>query len=183
MEWFTADLHLGHKRIVELCYRPFATVEEMDTVLIDNINGVVMPNDTLYILGDFVLSSGRILEHFNAINCKHTFFLKGNHDEKALKKLAQLRLSPCPVFENQIVERNFIIDGEKQKIVMSHYPIRAWNKSVHAVWHLFGHEHGMMPPHGLSFDVGVDTNNYMPYSLEDIARKMATMSREFVIDP
>jgi len=48
---------------------------------------------------------------------------------------------------------------------------------------LFGHEHGMMPPHGLSFDVGVDTNNYMPYSLEDIARKMATMSREFVIDP
>jgi len=183
MEWFTADLHLGHKRIVELCYRPFATVEEMDDALIYNINSVVGVKDTLYHLGDFALGSKHIIEGYKQLKCKNVVFLKGNHDKDALKKVGLLGLPNFCVLENQILERNFFIDNQKQKIIMSHYPMRAWNKSVHGVWHLFGHEHGMLPPHGLSFDVGVDTNNYMPYSLEDIARKMATMSREFVIDP
>ena len=32
--FFTADLHLGHKNILEYCNRPFANVKEMDEALI-----------------------------------------------------------------------------------------------------------------------------------------------------
>lgn len=42
-------------------------------------------------------------------------------------------------------------------------------------WHLYGHSHGNLPddPNSLSFDVGVDTNNFKPYSLKDVERIMA----------
>jgi len=43
--WFTADLHLGHRNIIEYCNRPFADVDEMNRALIANWNQVV---------GDFV---------------------------------------------------------------------------------------------------------------------------------
>ena len=183
MEWFTSDLHLGHKRIVELCYRPFATVEEMNQGLIDNINSVVGIKDTLYHLGDFSLRSNHAIEGIKLLKCKNIVFLKGNHDKDILKKLALLNLPNCSILENQLLERKFFINNNTERIVMCHYAMRSWNQSYRGAWHLYGHHHGNIPAHGLSFDVGVDTNNYMPYSLEDVARKMATMSREFVIDP
>ena len=71
------------------------------------------------------------------------------------------------------------LDG--QLIVLCHYSMRKWNKSHYGSWHLYGHSHGNLPPLGLSFDVGVDTNDYYPYSLDDVSNKMKTLSREFVI--
>lgn len=34
MTFFTSDLHLGHRNIIRLCGRPFASLEEMDEALI-----------------------------------------------------------------------------------------------------------------------------------------------------
>ena len=52
--WFTADTHLGHRRILEYCKRPFSCVEEMDEVIVENINSLVKPNDMLIHLGSIV---------------------------------------------------------------------------------------------------------------------------------
>ena len=58
MNYFTSDLHLGHRNIIRLCNRPFATIEEMDETLIRNWNAKVTNGDTVYILGDFCYKGG-----------------------------------------------------------------------------------------------------------------------------
>lgn len=30
MVFFTSDLHLGHRNIIQLCNRPFSSIDEMD---------------------------------------------------------------------------------------------------------------------------------------------------------
>ena len=49
MIWFTSDLHLGHRAVINFQDRPFGTVEEMNEALIKNWNFLVAKNDTVYI--------------------------------------------------------------------------------------------------------------------------------------
>ena len=56
MIYFTSDLHLGHRGIIEMQNRPFENIQEMNQVLIRNYNAVVHKNDTVYILGDIYFS-------------------------------------------------------------------------------------------------------------------------------
>ena len=52
MVYFTADMHFGHRALINMQNCPFESVEEMDCVLLQNFNSVVHKNDTVYILGD-----------------------------------------------------------------------------------------------------------------------------------
>ena len=78
--WFTADLHLGHARIVELCGRPFADVGEMNEAIIARWNERVQPGDRVFVLGDVAL--GRIAETLPLITRLHgdKLLVPGNHD-------------------------------------------------------------------------------------------------------
>jgi calcineurin-like phosphoesterase family protein len=40
---------------------------------------------------------------------------------------------------------------------------------------IVGNSHGKLESYGLSFDVGVDTNDFYPYSLDDVENKMKTL--------
>ena len=51
--FFIADLHFNHKRIIEICNRPFKDIYNMNTSLINNWNSVVNREDTVFVLGDF----------------------------------------------------------------------------------------------------------------------------------
>lgn len=55
--FFTSDLHLGHKRIIDLCQRPFESVEEMNHEIVVRWNLTVTPDDTVYILGDLAMGT------------------------------------------------------------------------------------------------------------------------------
>jgi calcineurin-like phosphoesterase family protein len=59
-----------------------------------------------------------------------------------------------------------------QYIWCSHYAHRVWNLSHHGSWHIYGHSHGSLPPIGLSWDVGVDNNNYFPVSFDQLSEIM-----------
>lgn len=51
MVYFTADMHFGHRAIINMQSRPFESVEEMNRVLLQNFNSVVHKDDTVFILG------------------------------------------------------------------------------------------------------------------------------------
>jgi len=172
--WFSADFHLNHSKILQYANRPQATVEEMNEEIIDNWNRAVGKKDEGFLLGDFAF--GNPSKFYDRLNGA-VYLVPGSHD----KQLKQLNRAVSPVLP-ALTERKFVYDGKEILIVMCHYAMRKWNKSHYGSWHLWGHSHGNLPPLGLSFDVGVDTNNFFPYSLDDVVAKMKTLSREFVLE-
>lgn len=108
MNYFTSDLHLGHRNIIRLCNRPFATIEEMDETLIRNWNAKVTNGDTVYILGDLLFRNEKPAEEYlkQLKGKKHPII--GNHDRDWVKK--------CNLedFFESVNNLHFISDGKRQ---------------------------------------------------------------------
>lgn len=117
MNYFTADLHFGHKSIIKYEGRPFSNVKEMDEKLIENWNNRVKDRDKIFILGDFTLSLNEkyitsILEQLKG----KKILIQGNHDYFAdktkFKKYFEL-ITPYYKFH----------DSQKRRMILCHYPI------------------------------------------------------------
>ena len=54
--WFTADQHFGHANIIKFAKRPFASVEEIDEVMIARCNARDHHSDTESHVGDFAFA-------------------------------------------------------------------------------------------------------------------------------
>jgi calcineurin-like phosphoesterase family protein len=162
--FFTSDLHFDHANIIKYCNRPFSSVEEMRETLIKNYNKVVKPNDTVYNLGDVSMKANyeQLAHFFSRLNGAH-IILRGNHDSD--KHFIELAKNGIIQSYNEAIGAS--ING--QYIWMSHYAHRVWNLSHRGSWHIYGHSHGSLPPYGLSYDVGVDGNNYAPVSFDQLA--------------
>ena len=178
MIYFTADCHLGHKRIIQYCNRPFTEVHEMNKTILDNINKVVKQDDTLYILGDFCFRGKKPLDYRLRINCRDVHLLLGNHD----------RRKDFYIDENTVDMNGFssVQDVKEiihcnQRIFLSHYSHRVWAASHKGSWHLFGHSHAKFDKEDrvsnrLTLDVGVDnTINYnkpfgQPWSFKELQK-------------
>jgi calcineurin-like phosphoesterase family protein len=165
---FTSDTHWSHKNI--LAYQPnrsiFKDIADHDEQLIDRWNSKVGVEDTVWHLGDFALSGiNRINEIAWKLNGKINLIL-GNHDDAKL-------LEKTNRFDSIQDVKMITING--QKIFLSHYAHRVWDKSHRGVLHLYGHSHGSLPddPNSLSFDVGVDCHNFYPLSFEEVTSIMA----------
>lgn len=157
---YTSDTHFGHENIIKYCARPFANKDEMDRELVKLWNTKVAPDDEVYHLGDFSFgSSADVIRIRKQLNGK-IYLIKGNHEKPALNAWA------CFDWIKDVYE---VKDGN-QRIWLSHYAHRVWNKSHHGVWHLYGHSHGTLPddPNSLSIDIGVDCHNFEPLTKEEI---------------
>ena len=164
MYFFTSDQHFSHKNIIKYSNRPFSSVEEMDSEIIRRHNEVVSDADVVVHAGDFSMIKDTKLVYKNYISkLKGTnIFLKGSHDYWLQKGI-------------QIWEKR--IDGIY--VVVCHYAMRVWPKSHYGAYHLYGHSHNRLGSYGKSFDVGVDGNNFYPYSFEDVKNKMNTLPDNF----
>lgn len=90
MKYYSADLHMDHARIIDLCNRPFKDVVEMQNTIVEKWNAKVTDADDVYILGDFCFGVSASLEFIGKLNgTKH--FITGNHDDKAMKKLVAMK--------------------------------------------------------------------------------------------
>lgn len=170
MIYFTSDLHFGHKNIIKYCNRPFKDVEDMNSKLIANWNSVVDHKDTVYILGDFAFMPKDAAAAVFSSLYGHKAIVPGNHDSRDNLKA----YSQYGIVLDMLHEMDVVVEDEKIHFVLCHYAMRVWNKSHHGAIHLYGHSHGSLPedPHSLSCDVGVDSWDYKPVSMDDILVKM-----------
>ena len=167
--FFSSDYHFFHKNVIKYCNRPFIDVEEMNETMISRHNELVKPNDTIYMLGDiaFVKNINDAVDVLGRMN-GNKILISGNHDAHNLK---HKEFRDCFSKISPLLEIK--VDG--QMIVLCHYSMNVWNKSHHKSFHLYGHSHGSMPDNinSLSFDVGVDTNNFYPYTYQQVKERMS----------
>jgi calcineurin-like phosphoesterase family protein len=169
--FFTSDTHFGHEPIIRLGKRPFASVEEMDQLLIERWNERVGPDDTVYHLGDFCYRSARSIADYRRELNGTIHLIKGNHDT--------LSEADVSLFASISLISEITVHG--QSIVLCHYPFREWDRAWRGAWHFFGHVHGRLQdePLGYSLDVGVDAHDFRAWTFEEIAAVMATRDNPF----
>ncbi|WP_165062653.1 metallophosphoesterase family protein [Adlercreutzia sp. ZJ154] len=164
--FFTSDLHLGHRAVLDICSRPFCDVKDMNAQLIENINRRVAVSDTLWILGNvsYRISRREAEKWLQRIKCRDIRLLRGNHDRD---------WTDSNIFTEVSDYRELRLDG--RRICLMHYPITQWNGMHYGSIHLHGHSHNgseynlsNMEKRRMIWDVGVDTNDYAPVSWEDI---------------
>ena len=193
MNWISSDFHYFHKNIIRLCDRPFSSMEEMHEEMIKRVNECVFPEDTFYILGDFIWQDYELKNITDQINCKNLILILGNHD------------SPHPMHRKfNKAKEHFLRDGFKEVCIekdikigrfgvkLNHFPYwdhnataeyevryKEWRPQNNAhTFLLHGHSHSK-PENKLkenSLDVGVDGNNFYPYSFDDIREIIANAS-------
>ena len=86
--FFTADTHYGHTNIAskegsqwKAGWRSFKDVKDMNWNLINQINKIVGPEDTLYHLGDWSFGGIENIWKFRSqITCQNIHLILGNHD-------------------------------------------------------------------------------------------------------
>lgn len=156
--FFTSDEHYFHNNVLKYCSRPFSNIDDMNHALITNNNEVVTDNDYVIHDGDFTLASRGAAESIiKQLKGQHIFVI-GSHDSWMNKK------------GQHIWERTV----EGQHIVCCHYAMYSWPRSHYGSWLCYGHHHGNFSIPCKAIDVGVDTNNFYPYSFQQLKEKMET---------
>ena len=119
MIWFVSELHFGHQRIIDLCGRPFSSVNEMNRVLLENWNSRIEETDDFYIIGDLFCREEKEPEHILKMLKGKKHLILGNHDPMWICR------NNCDLlFESVDFIKHIDIDGVK--LTLCHYPMIEW---------------------------------------------------------
>lgn len=172
--FYTSDTHFGHARIVELCDRPFSSVEDMNAGLVERWNSVVRPKDIVYHMGDVTGGSLAPLEHIQKLNGRK-ILIAGNHDAchpmhrdwyKHLPKYLDAGFEAVMPFMRRKVEGI--------QFLMSHMPYAGAGDHTEGERYtqyrlpdmglplVHGHVHTLYREKDRGLNVGVDVNDYAP---------------------
>lgn len=168
--YFTADTHFCHNHSFLYEPRGFASVEEMNEVIVERWNKIVKPDDTVYHLGDVLLNNNVVgIEYLKRLN-GHIFLIFGNHDTNVRKTM--------------YVEKAYVVGGwyawlmkiDKMSFYLSHYPTLTANFddkyfNQHVI-NLHGHTHQQMnflePDNPFMYHVGLDSHNCTPVHIDTV---------------
>ena len=146
----------------------------MDDALIANWNRVVGKDDIIFHLGDFAMGGSaewsRLLQKLNG----KIYLILGNHDMKTIG---------AGFSRLEGVAMQMLINVKGQIIYLNHYPFLCYGGAYRNTWQLYGHVHTGPANRGLDaprlkmmlptqYDVGVDNNNYIPVSFEQVKRSI-----------
>lgn len=114
-----SDTFFGRKTLIKA--RKFSSVDEMDSVLVNNWNKVVGENDIVYHLGNFAWTPAKANEILGVLNGEIRFIL-GEYDAALLEVFEyfeSIEILPHEIFKNY-----------ENKIVMSHWPLLEYPNSA-----------------------------------------------------
>ena len=169
MIYYTSDLHLGHANVIHHCSRPFADVDEMGRVLIDNWNRVVNHSDTVYIVGDFVFRAEQSAEEYLSVLKGKKHLIIGNHDKHWMKK------TDLNKWFESVTPMLFITDNGKP-VTLCHYPMMTWPDISKGGYMVYGHIHNntdadywqLIAANDHMLNAGVDINAFAPVTIEEM---------------
>jgi calcineurin-like phosphoesterase family protein len=165
MIFLTGDYHLGHHNLWEgMRQEEFGSMDEMDNIILDNLFSKLKHKDTLFFLGDLAMKDNPLIKVFLerlyrlSINL---IYIRGNHDKNGVLKW--LRYFNYTWYELLTMNIN------KQKLTLCHYPMISWESSHRGSWQAHAHTHGNLCPYGMSWDCGVDANDFQPLSMKEFS--------------
>ncbi len=173
--WFTADLHFGHRNIIEYCNRPFSDVDDMTTGLVDRWNERVAADDDVWVLGDVAM--GRIAESLPAVARLHghKHLVAGNHDrcwfghgERSADWIDRYR----EVGFETIVQGTARTAIGSTEVTLCHFPYEGDSHGMDRFvqhrpvddggWLVHGHVHDSFAQRGRQINVGIDAHDLAP---------------------
>ena len=184
--YYTSDPHFGHQRIIDLCGRPFKSVDHMNAALIENINETCGPDDDLIILGDVVM--GSFAENIKLLGqlAPSLYLVAGNHDrvhrayhanDTARARFEAMYAEYFQVIYPDGIERWTLRDGTVVKL--NHFPYEGDSHDEDRYTEMrpvddglplvCGHVHEAWRTRGRQFNVGVDVNDFRPVREDVIA--------------
>lgn len=180
--WITFDTHYGHTNICRgvskwhlpdgtvpiESTRPFATLEEMNKAIVDNINACVGEDDILIHGGDFSFGGFENIPLFRSlINCKTIHLALGNHDDHIKRNKNGYKSLFTSVSDTILLD--FEHGYNKNRIIIGHYPVQSWRDLNKGTFHIHGHCHLVGDRrfgNGRKMDAGIDGHpEFRPYDL------------------
>ena len=183
--FFTSDLHLYHANVIRYCARPFATVEEMNEIIVKNWNETVGPDDTVYCLGDFAMAF-RPVETFSPRLMGKKYLVPGNHDFCHSYHKRSRNPEQREKWIQKYVDYGWIVLPEQTTldipgvatVNMCHHPYhlthpaddkyKKWRPVDDGRWLLCGHVHEKWKVVDKMINIGVDQWGFKPVSVEQI---------------
>ena len=166
--FFTSDNHFGHANIIRYWNGPCESVGEMDETMIANWNEVVKHDDLVYHLGDFALGNKLTARrYFKRLQGQIRILCNPWHHDSRWLGGEYWSISGLVEYMRPVVVLEY-----SPPIVLCHNPFALWDRCHHGSWHLHGHSHGKYEASGKILDVGVDSHNFYPVSLEEVTKIM-----------
>lgn len=167
--WITSDWHLGDNRI-ELLARPFSSVDEMNSTLIENHNKLVNPEDKVIVVGDVTYKEATeyidLVSKFNG----RKILICGNHDVNTSKETF------LKYFDEVIEEgKGLDLDVEGISCYINHYPSQGKTDK----FNLVGHVHAAWKHQLNMVNVGVDANHFFPIDLATIPSRIEAITKYY----
>ena len=179
MIYYTSDLHLGHANVIEMCRRPFSSVEEMDEAIIEAYNKKVHANDTVYFMGDLMFRNTCAPEEYLRRLKGKKILVLGNHDKTWIGKV-----DLSDYFEE--VTRLAVINTGHGKATLCHFPMldhegrylihgHIHNSTDMPYWRYIARSERML-------NAGVDINGFVPVSFEELTENNLRYKTEHFYD-
>lgn len=195
---FTADLHFGHARLLELDpgrKDAFGDVTTMNEMLVANWNSVVDYEDTVFVLGD-VSMHGKNLHYFERLMGQKVL-VNGNHDSAwgGAKHGWKKQADYLEHFDVVVDFTNGSLpparkNGSRLPVVMSHFPydgdhhdkdrFEQYRLRDEGTVLLHGHVHSAFrerfsKKNTLMINVGVDVWDWTPVHEDDLAQHVHSL--------
>lgn len=149
---FWSDTHFGHACVhwpnPLWSMRGFSSVIEHDEILIQRWNRVSTQETTFFHLGDFMFGQDadvRFKQCISRLNFKTLYLMPGNHNSGWRQNFNAQAYNVWEVDTNKqvVFVPNYLeLYVHDQPIVLSHYPLAAWNGQGKGSIMLHGHSHG-----------------------------------------